>query len=84
MAARPTPENGIVRIQRITHRVGIHDEAHHIQHIPHHVRCPYPGPYRASMNVSQVPPYKLYGTHLLAQLGGKNSVQKYLLAYSPQ
>ena len=29
-AARPTPENGIVRIQRITHRVGIHDEVHHI------------------------------------------------------
>ena len=29
-AARPTAENGIVRIQRITRRVGIHDEVHHI------------------------------------------------------
>ena len=59
------PENGIIRIQRITHRVRIHDEFKHIQHIPHHVRCPYLGPYRASMNVSRIPPYKLYGTHLL-------------------
>ena len=57
-----------IRIQHITHLVRIHDEVHHIEHILHHVRCPYSGPYRASMNVSGTPPYKLYDTHVLAQL----------------
>ena len=81
-AARPTPENDIVRIQRITHRVRIHDEVHHIQHIAHHVRCPYPSPYRASMNVSRITPYKFYG-NIYLHSWKSNFVQKYLLAPLP-